>query len=484
MKKRKIAIILSSVLLFSGLSGCGASNPDSGNLNVDVPSNSSESNVDISNDDEAIENRVEYSFSEITSYPDENVVHCSSVPSCFSEGKAWVWGQTYGAECIDTSGNILFTLGENMYPCTSFSNGYALIGYFSAGYHYAIIDENGKVINTIVYDDETKLMSYGDGYTIVREYTHGFDEDEYRYYVHDLNGGLIGEMDIVYHINDEFDVDEFHYCGNDVFEVLSPRYNGGSRDKDIEYFYFANRNKIISSDDIELIIEKKTNIQSSEYELVNKVNFNGEYALLTTIKDGENGIFVYMDKNGDIFVKNGIGIAWSLSEGKILTKGLKIYNVSNGEIFDTPEKYADRLYMNENYIKPVFDDGKVVLPFKGDDGHYYVTLIDDKGNAAFDPIICYKDAGASSTPDEAFYSENRLIVKTDNSEYTILDEKGQKIYSVTEENRRCNYPYSEGFCYFRNSNSIKYYNLNGDQPFEEISFTNSTIELQGSMITD
>ena len=337
----------------------------------------------------------------------------------FSDGYAWVTvidtqiGSSDNTRtlCINPSGEIQFFLDEKIEGTTfytrKFENGFSVVS--NENDEEFIISTTGEVLLSSIDGTFDKVLAYGDGYFAVEKYINDFHTAEYKAFVIDQQGNMIGDYFLSQPDRfDEYDIDYlkeamFSYKGDStkffnaktgsVFEI-DPNYILG----DI-FGEFSNGVCLIQLKNVNEEKYKPTLLYSDGTFEVCEINppydlrFGGisdsGFLYLTTESDKTENLNFF-----DLSTKTS-NVVYSCGEGIRFPKDL--YELLTSEVFG-------------------FDNGYSVVLIEGNDASYF-TVIDKLGSFQFEPIECI-DARAISC--------NRIISRQMNS-YKIFNEKGEEI---------------------------------------------------------
>lgn len=345
----------------------------------------------------------------------------------FHQGIAWVGvhleeGTSLGA--IDHEGKMLFRVEDFPMDFTDFSNGYAhLMGEYrdddSIG-EMSVIDTGGNITAHYLLDDNSRILSYGDGYVFMEKYDADFYSAGYTYTIFSPEGNVLQTIET----EDEMSQLEYlRYIGKGVFST-------------IDHVFFSEKNM--------------TKIMPTGF-WYNKSYFYEDKAVVGTAicqPNDENGgcsrQIVLMDTEGELEYVD-LAPGW---EGFISTLALKdnlcfvgneagsnaaVYNFDDQSFKIIEQEFGSKIVYPKTPL--LFEDGKIALKLEGSDGNYYVAVFDQDLNLLVEPI---------KASDFAF-SEDRLIINDDvNEKALVYDGNGNLLFSVSDKGHDEIWPYSEG----------------------------------------
>lgn len=301
------------------------------------------------------------------------------------EGKHWI--------CIDKSGKGLFKFTEAEYAIKSvglFSNGYAHIVKENGS--VAVIDKEGKL--TWDGGNPTKVLSYGDGYTLTEFIHTGFDETYSEYVLYDPFGNelmrkIIADEDGV---KLSGQVRNVVYCGSGVFRA-------GLSDIGLGFEYPVI---FISCKDGSFIITVAN--QNADYMNagIGFVKFHYPNALDAYSGASARSLIIIDSTQDDLRLYSvpTTGIPDGVSfYGNECTDGtdilfidsafgggidnVAIYNVQKHKWFFMDKKYATKIKEKEGVT---FHDGIVTASMIGSDRKKYVMIFDNELHPIMEPI--------------------------------------------------------------------------------------------------
>lgn len=280
----------------------------------------------------------------------------------FSDGKAWVSGEEIGASwvCINTKGEILFTLESGMYPGTDFYNGAALIwnhrGSQDKTSKLRLINDKGKEILNL--DGYGFLESGGERFllwknndTFEGEWTEiGFMDSKGKWTIPLTKEHVfIGEDGIKSGI---------YYWGNGVYAIGRDGvcFNAkiGKTYEVEDYPYYSNGNVVIN------------HMKEDGSCRVALIDAEGNYK--------ETGITEALNVTGNWPDKG------KYAEGMFYDEDTKkFYDASMNVKIDLSQYEIEEDFSGQF---PYFVDGHAAIQFKND----YFTIIDKDGKFMFEPI--------------------------------------------------------------------------------------------------
>ena len=324
--------------------------------------------------------------------------------TAFSDDVAWVLrskpeyinDQGGGWECIDDKGNTLFKLENNSFPLTDFIDGAASIATNNA-YNYTerddkIVNKSGKVIfpkdSTYKYH---YLVSYG-AYTFVERYINTIEKTEVQTGIVDNTGewvleptpDLTARSKLDYMANEALG-DSF-FDDNIRFAILQVNYGDYN-------FYDARSNEFFKSgynDDnyLELVL------RSVKYLYMEDLIFlaNGDY-------QGEKGLRI-----------QGSAYSFDLEKLGFHNKGTGFYDRNKNMAIDLSS------YKNAEAVGG-FSDGYCSVILQNPEGNSFATVIDNKGNQMFEPILGWSGS----------VSCGRIFIPQEKGKGYYIDVKGKTV---------------------------------------------------------
>ncbi|MEE0884967.1 MAG: hypothetical protein U0L59_07035 [Faecalimonas sp.] len=281
----------------------------------------------------------------------------------FSDGKAWVSGEEIGASwvCINTKGEILFSLERGMKPGTDFSNGAALIFNYNGSQikKFQLINDKGQEIaNLDGYDFKENVgepfLLWKNIDTFEGKWTEiGFMDSKGKWTIPlTKEHAFISEDEIS---------DYLRYCGNGVY---------ASSDGNYEYICFSAKTG-------ELYNINDYPYYSDGYVVINHLQEDGscKVAIIDELGNYQSTGIV-----ADLSVTGAYAPHGKYAEGMYFDRNAKKFYDANMNVkIDFTQYDIEKNFYNQ---LPCFVDGYAAIQFEND----YFTIIDKDGNFMFEPI--------------------------------------------------------------------------------------------------
>lgn len=376
----------------------------------------------------------------------------------FSEGYAWVYfkdGNKCYYGCIDKTGKMIFKKdATNILEVTAFKNGCSHIKYKNA---YAVIDKQGNELSRLTTNSNKTICAYGEGYTLIQEYSAGFDFSGYKYTIFDKNGTAVANWE-----RQKEYYGRIKYMGEGVFSFYG----------EDQGYYCCKSNKWV------------------DYEGNMQQTFNDEYVIIETGRSRVSlmdslGNVKEITTSGDMAgdyswystVGSGICVLYKYFNGDSLIA----YDIKNNSFATMSNYYAQRTdwdqFLDDNCFNS-FIGQRMLVPLTGDDGAEYVVLFDKNWNAVSDPVRA----------DSYFYSDGRFIAYQSHynasslsiavDDITVYDENCKRLFNMSDIGFSGYqiYGYSDGVARIIKSGTTKYIDKNGKQLFSEIDMSKAILK--------
>ncbi len=322
-----------------------------------------------------------------------------------------------------------------------------------------ILDKEGNLLSYHIASKDHIIKAYGDGYVIIEDYTGGFDDSTYHYYVYDAAGNCLGEVAQT----QDYPIKTVEYLGYGIFKWRDTYYcpkTGWSMEPDHAIF-----------DDGALIYEEYDYDEYSGEKYDRRVNlfdFNeaGEEKELINTSKGLADFDVY-DVEGDVCL---------LYDGEQVAT----YNIMSEEMQILNNEYAEKL-AHKN-LKMSIDSGEfkicggqIALYLKGRNGHVYNTLFDTNWNVLVEPggftkneknmIICGNKIYNKKLELVYQYSEEDIINKYYNDGILLLASKDIQEHYMSNSGKRIEQKSENGL------DKFVYLDESGQKLFDEINYS-------------
>lgn len=410
---RKMAVILSLIILTGSMTACNNSNESSFTQgNSEIQSTSQEKNED-------------------------DTLTISSVRA-FSDGFAWVHlkdsvtGKIKCA-CIDTKGKIQFYL-DDIVTCKSYTKDY--VTDFTDGYSIVtdenevtyIINTEGRIIASSKDNDFTNVISYGDGYFAVENCKNDLHSVEYTASILDNNGAYI----IKDWIKSENKIENLDYFGDNVFKYVS---QDGYYENEYECYNVSTG--------------KSFSLKDCTFES----KFNDNKAIIYHYFDNYFELLYSNGKTERLDLHRTVGDNHSRDDREIFDNAI-VFQKENDDslyLYDISSGKSSTLYVCGNGVSANiagYSNGDFLLTVNssnnsGGKSDWFV-LIDKQGNNLFEPIegkirsfscdriitmenIIYDTKGNAVTVPQNYeidtkYNDNLLCVKSPEYNYSGYDD--------------------------------------------------------------
>ena len=341
----------------------------------------------------------------------------------FSDGYSWIKvvdtetgdNNNYRYAFINSFGEIQFFLDEKIEGTALYAGGYKDgFSLVNNGKELLVMNTQGEILlsaTEVGFDD---VLAFGDGYFAVQKYVNDFHTAEYKVFVIDQQGNMIGDyLASQQEAFDSYDIDYlqegiFTYPNNDskLFNAKTGKSIEINPDYEINEIYdcFVNGNCLVSVKDINTkdyqlaLLHKdgsletcKTNTPS--YLLSDGISDDG-FIYSTNTDNSVEDLYFYdlLSKKSNLIYSCGTGIELPIQTGW-------------GPV---------RKNFGSNIFS--FNNGYSTILIRGNKSSYF-TVVDKLGNIQFEPKECYKAEGISC---------NR-IVSEQHGDYKIFTEKGEEI---------------------------------------------------------
>lgn len=341
----------------------------------------------------------------------------------FSDGYSWIKVVDTETEdykkCryafINSSGEIEFFLDKKIEGATLYAGGYKDgFSLINNGEEILVMNTQGEILlsaTEVGFDD---ILAFGDGYFAVQKYVNDFHTAEYKVFVIDQQGNMIGDyLASQPETFDSYDIDclqegIFTYPNNDskLFNAKTGKPIEINPNYEINEIYdcFVNGNCLVSVKDINTkdyqlaLLHKDGSIETCKtnnpsYLLSNGISDDG-FIYSTTTDNSVEYLYFYdlLSKKSNLIYSCGTGI-----ELPIQTGGGPVRKNFGSNIFS-------------------FNNGYSTILIRSNKSSYF-TVVDKLGNIQFEPKECYKAEGISC---------NR-IVSEQHGDCKIFTEKGEEI---------------------------------------------------------
>lgn len=316
----------------------------------------------------------------------------------FSDGKAWVSGEEIGASwvCINTKGEILFSLEGGMEPYTDFYDGVALIENKTRK-KLRLIDDRGKEIANL---DEYSCVAGEDSFLLWRnvdtfegKWTEaGFMDSKGKWTTPLTKEHVLFEED--------WESVSLTYCGNGVY---------ASSDGYYEYICFSSKTG-----------------ETYKYSALDFPYYSEGYVILNYYLETGDYKAALIDATGkykDTSIVGGLHAAGLRPQHGNFAEGI-FYDADSKKFYDASMNV--KIDLSKYEIKesfsgqlPYFENGYASIQFAND----YFTIIDKNGNFMFEPV----KADASTNISEGivgYRSENKQGIKG----WKYIDMKGNVLF--------------------------------------------------------
>lgn len=427
MKKK--LLIATLLLLFSVLlSGCGNSG-DSSPAVVD--------NMDTWEDDSEYEEMDVNYEEDIHEEPEDVVVKTYPFTELapFSEDRAWVKYDKDGiiyTGIIDTDGNVLYETENDFYYKSQFQDGTAFYRKDKeVTSPCGIIDLDGNVLfdSQITSESGYLILGYGEGHFFVAQHIENFDVNEWRYGTIDKNGNILNEMKVLSSVEDD-DLNnldapntegEIEYIGENyiMFNGVNSQY----------VFYNLSTAEIvyprINFQPITKFYEGYALCKASAYGYGYRIMHVDEW--LDSLKydmDLMDENPYYHDVVGAVSSSIDYSFEWNDGVGILGTPyfpeddvyGDYGYYDKDWNLVLSLEKYSDKDIEGGPFIGEY-----AAITLRGADGCDYVSVIDQLGDLAYDPIKV-DGAGLSNSANgylQATIDGEKKIIAPNGTIYTL-----------------------------------------------------------------
>ncbi len=317
---------------------------------------------------------------------------------------------------------------------------------------YTIINTAGEKKKVFTEDDFDQILGEGGGYILVYKNTGNISKEEHSY-------GLInsdGEWEIALTPGTKIPNDKsYKYFGEKVFV-----YHDYYSNSDHYVVFDCNKNITIGFNDCFIM---STAIVDGKF-IVNRTGWNSNYctpydryapSLSENELPSESCLFSVDGSHEEI-----AEIKYAFDKIAIYEESgyIHIWNLKNNSI----AQYND--FPASSIADISFVDEYGLLIIRGLDGNLYFTVIDENGEQQFDPKIC--ECYTENIDNQYIrFNGDRIIYKTKNGFYEMIDNKGNIIIS---ESKQCTSLRFSGNTVYGESNDVVFF---VDKDGREISFT-------------
>lgn len=348
-------------------------------------------------------------FQTVTYYPHANYHFYVDGEFDYSEDKVWILGGKWLSPywvCVDKSGKALFRIpSDQIKSLGSFSNDRV---YVEGEDYAAILDDNGDVVGKFPINDHNFVLAYGGGYILTEEFVADFNMSGYIVRLCDYTGHIVAQssrkidgIENDYQIDDNR-VSQAYYCGNGIFSV---KYREGAE-------FLTSGGEVWDN------LEEDFNINLSFSDGLAVQSFDHQTGILK-IMNTEGKLLKYEISGADIDHSSNIVLCEGVIAYRCESKNtLALYNMETGRIFEL-KQYTDQIYWDMLPDVLRFCNGRITIPFQGEDGKMYVGAFDEEWNTVIEPVRAEHYYG---------FSGGYLIVN-DGTNTDIYDTSGQKVYS-------------------------------------------------------
>jgi len=466
MKNRVIALILAIFLILS-LTACGGDSEELPQRDRSEQANNHEGSasdetptpvipfeaIDVPNDLNGIQNDTSRNLST------KNIDGWD-----FSDGVAWVRNNVW--QLIDTSGQVLFSLGTDDLPISDFSNGVALVAR-SASTAFGnsgreLIDKNGNIISSPElggYDEICALVPEL-GMAIVYKRVVTFEATEDQFGIIDSKGDWVLRLT----------------NNNALFNAIQNSTYGRNNFNIQDYFRYLGEGIIIykgfkshhlnTMGAVDIYIY---NISTNESFVVANIPNNG-----SIISNIENG-YGLINAGSVSFGEPGVRICSIKSNGQMN----ELFSFSIGQTIDYPHfgDYSEGLFFYNNYsnhytqgfydingnliidlseyiiefndVRDIkFEYGYCLLNLLNPQGDRFYTIVDIKGNLTFEP------KSRESWGNSVSQVGNGLFALRQNDQLLLINALGETMVDLGNAESVSNF--NEGVALVKTSNGVYY----------------------------
>lgn len=320
-----------------------------------------------------------------------------------TEGKAVSFFSVYSQSALDTKVTGAYCWGV-------YNNKY----YMGSGDDYICFDINSREVFRENFADTDKItgteidFDEKNGTTFMTRTYGGFDSSGMQYALMDENGKYIVDWTYLYYDGNKVDFSYAMYCGNDRILLVN----------DVTEHYMHN-----------LKTNEITKIEGIRGNYISK--FLDGYAVFgdsIISEDGEVskpeveiylGDYMYL---GDYYAENDVDAIWIPIE-------YTLYDTSLTVPVGSPSFAEDVKGKATQYGS--FVNGYMPLMITGSDDRKYITLIDENGHEAFEPISLAVRTGSIYHYSAEWNGENLFINRAeDELVYDVYDKNGEFIRTI------------------------------------------------------
>ena len=378
------------------------------------------------------------------------------------ENDNFLYSENYET-AIDKDGNALFRINtENIsdYTITNFSNGYAHVLTDNRIY---VINKDGEITSSYDRGTDIQVLAYGDGYTLIEEHISNFDSSEYQYKVFDYSGNVKVSFEYP-----EKAVARARYCEKGIFQMYITNRDAYYGTKYTDYVSATTGKSIELHADVSSTFFEDTTVAGFSSHDPDEVGYRGLLHLIN-VDFQETSIPIYPDTGWDWesscnpAVADGVCVIQELYDGI-----LYIYDVENAEFRKFDGENADKLMLGviKNLENPlIFQNNRLALPLRGNDGKSYVAVYDKQWNQVTAPI---------QTNHFFPISCDRVLIQTE-SDTVIYDVNGNEIFKMSDlgyQNEEIQ-PFSDNVAKIdSSSDELIYVDTNGNILFDKMKLDN------------
>ena len=379
----------------------------------------------------------------------------------FSDGLAWIsftkQGTSYLA-CIDKTGTAKL-LYQDCTPVGDFSNGYACI--ISPDTLY-VIDVNGKSHISFPDADNIRILTYGDGYTLLEEYASSFDSAGYTYTIYAGDGSVETQF------TSSKQLSEAYYSGQGVFYIpgIETEYycigthswqNFGSYPQQLS-FYEDSLSFVETLD-----LETDSMLHTCGFSVadsngnVRNIYLDSVFWNIVPSKVKDNICIVY---GNDAQGVNGL-ISYDLRDDSIHRLDDDFFSKLDFSNSDFTVSNAGTELLNISSMQ----NSLCILPLRGADGNSYHAVFNKDWTPVYGP-----------TTDPVDFSGNFFYVIKDGSQ-SYYDAAGNHVYTDTEIGYTTDGLYHDGAVLAKDgSGNVTYLDETGTPLFSELILDNIPVQ--------